>query len=143
MGRPHTTELFPHLTFKHNKATPWGGGLEGISEDRELPGARRRARSQRGAPPPAGPVALTPAQAQEALADEAVPEAARHGHVGLPGLGEHPAEGRQEEEVQEGGHQRAHHLRGQERRRGARSLDPACPPDPACPGEGPSPASPQ
>lgn len=62
---------------------------------------------------PHRPAVLTPAQAQEALADKAVPQAARHGHVGLPGLGQHPAEGRQEEKVQEGGHQRAHHLRGQ------------------------------
>lgn len=36
---------------------------------------------------------LTPAQAEEALSDEAAPEAACHGHVGLPGLGKHPAEG--------------------------------------------------
>lgn len=53
---------------------------------------------------------LTPAQAEKALADEPAPEAASDGHVGLPGLGEHPAERGQEEEVQEGSHQRAHNL---------------------------------
>ena len=45
---------------------------------------------------------LTPAQAQKALADEPGPNLSRHCHVGLPGLCEDPAEGRQEEEVQKG-----------------------------------------
>lgn len=62
-------------------------------------------------PSPPNPAALlTPAQAEKALADEPAPEAASDGHVGLPGLGEHPAERGQEEEVQEGSHQRAHNL---------------------------------
>lgn len=49
----------------------------------------------------------TPAQTQEALANDAVPEATRHGHVGLPGLRQNPAEGGQEEEMQEGRNQGA------------------------------------
>lgn len=62
-------------------------------------------------PPLPTPAALlTPAQAEKALADEPAPEAASDGHVGLPGLGEHPAERGQEEEVQEGSHQRAYNL---------------------------------
>lgn len=35
---------------------------------------------------------LTPAQTQKALADEPGPDLSGHRHVGLPGLGEHPAE---------------------------------------------------
>ena len=61
--------------------------------------------------PPAG--RPTPAQAQEALADDAVPEASRHRHVGLPGLRQDPAEGGQEEEMQEGGNQGAEDLQDQ------------------------------
>lgn len=46
--------------------------------------------------------APTPAQAQKALSDEPGANLPRHRHVGLPGLGEDPAEGRQEEKVQKG-----------------------------------------
>lgn len=60
---------------------------------------------------------LTPAEAQEALADDAVAQAASDGHVGLPGFRQHPAEGREEEEVQESGHQGAHHLRWEEQKK--------------------------
>lgn len=45
---------------------------------------------------------LTPSQAQEALPYEPRPNLPGHRHVGLPSLREDPAEGRQEEEVQEG-----------------------------------------
>lgn len=79
------------------------GEGEGLQQGRPGEGQPHR--------PPA-PAPLTPAQAEETLADEAVPEAAGHGHVGLPGLGEHPAEGGQEEEVEESSHQSAHHLGG-------------------------------
>lgn len=85
-----------------------GQGLRGGAGDRAARGGDSG--QGRGGSTTPCPAPLTPAQAEEAFADEAVPEAACHGHVGLPGLGEHPAEGRQEEEMQEGGHQRAHHL---------------------------------
>lgn len=49
-----------------------------------------------------GTTAPTPAQAQKALSDEPGANLPRHRHVGLPGLGEDPAEGRQEEKVQKG-----------------------------------------
>lgn len=49
----------------------------------------------------------TPAQTQEALAYDAVAQASCHRHVGLPGLGQNPAEGGQEEEVKEGRYQGA------------------------------------
>lgn len=49
----------------------------------------------------------TPAETQEALAYDAVPEASRHRHVGLPGLRQNPAERGQEEEVEEGSNQGA------------------------------------
>lgn len=49
----------------------------------------------------------TPAETQEALAYDAVPEASRHRHVGLPGLRQDPAERGQEEEVEEGSNQGA------------------------------------
>lgn len=45
---------------------------------------------------------LTPAEAQEAFADEPWPHFADDGQVGLPRLRQYPAEGRQEEEMQEG-----------------------------------------
>lgn len=54
--------------------------------------------------------ALTPAEAQEALADDAVAQTTSDSHVGLPSFRQHPAERGEEEEVQEGGHQSAHHL---------------------------------
>lgn len=85
----------------------WAGAAGGAGDRAARGGDSGQGRGGSTTPCPAP---LTPAQAEEAFADEAVPEAACHGHVGLPGLGEHPAEGRQEEEMQEGGHQRAHHL---------------------------------
>lgn len=45
---------------------------------------------------------LTPAEAQKALANESWPHFANDRQVGLPRLSQHPAEGRQEEEMQEG-----------------------------------------
>lgn len=54
--------------------------------------------------------ALTPAEAQEALADDAVAQTTSDSHVGLPSFCQHPAEGGEEEEVQESSHQSAHHL---------------------------------
>lgn len=54
--------------------------------------------------------ALTPAEAQEALADDAVAQTTSDSHVGLPSFRQHPAERGEEEEVQESGHQSAHHL---------------------------------
>lgn len=57
----------------------------------------------------------TPAQTQEPLADDAVPEASRHRHVGLPGLGQDPAEGGQEEEMEEGSDQSAQDLEPQKK----------------------------
>lgn len=44
---------------------------------------------------------LTPAEAQKALANEPRPHFANDGQVGLPCFCQHPAEGRQEEEMQE------------------------------------------
>lgn len=46
---------------------------------------------------------LTPAEAQKALANEPWPHFSNDSKVRLPRLGQHPAEGRQEEEMQEGG----------------------------------------
>lgn len=43
----------------------------------------------------------TPAQTQETLAYDAVPEAPRHRHVRLPRLRQNPAERGQEEEMKE------------------------------------------
>ena len=60
------------------------------------------------------PLTPTPAETQEALAYDAVPQAARDRHVGLPRLRQHPAEGGQEEEVEERSHKGAQHL-GRER----------------------------
>lgn len=45
---------------------------------------------------------LTPAEAQKPLANESWPHFANDRQVGLPRLSQHPAEGRQEEEMQEG-----------------------------------------
>lgn len=45
---------------------------------------------------------LTPAEAQETLANESRPHFADYSQVGLPCLSQHPAEGCQEEEMQEG-----------------------------------------
>ena len=59
-------------------------------------------------------VARTPAQAEEAFTDDAVAQTACHGHVGLPRFRQHPAERRQEEEVEESSDKSAHHLRGVE-----------------------------
>lgn len=56
------------------------------------------------------PGALTPAQAQEALADDAVAQATSYGHVGLPSFCQHPAEGGEEKEVQESSDESTHHL---------------------------------
>lgn len=61
---------------------------------------------------------LTPAQTQEAFADDAVSQAARNGHVGLPRLRQDPTERRQEEEMQERRHQRTHDLRETDGTRG-------------------------
>lgn len=60
-------------------------------------------------------MAPTPAQAQKALSDEPGANLPRHRHVGLPGLGEDPAEGRQEEKVQKGRGHDADALRKKER----------------------------
>lgn len=57
---------------------------------------------------------LTPAQAEETLAYDAISEAARHSHVRLPRLREDPAERRQEEEMKERCNQGAQDLKGQE-----------------------------
>lgn len=54
---------------------------------------------------------LTPAKAQEALADNAVAQTTSDSHVGLPSFCQHPAEGGEEKEVQEGGDQGAHDLK--------------------------------
>lgn len=45
---------------------------------------------------------LTPAEAQETLANQSWPHFANDGQVGLPRLCQYPAEGRQEEKMQEG-----------------------------------------
>lgn len=45
---------------------------------------------------------LTPAEAQKPLANESWPHFANDRQVGLPRLSQHPAEGRQEEEMQKG-----------------------------------------
>lgn len=45
---------------------------------------------------------LTPAEAQKSLANESWPHLSNDSQVGLPRLRQHPAEGRQEEEMQEG-----------------------------------------
>ncbi len=55
--------------------------------------------------------ALTPTQAQEALADNAVAQTTSDSHVGLPSFSQHPAERGEEKEVQEGSYESAHHLR--------------------------------
>lgn len=54
--------------------------------------------------------ALTPTQAQEALADDAVAQTTSDSHVGLPSFCQHPAERGEEKEVQESSYQSAHHL---------------------------------
>ena len=54
-----------------------------------------------------------PAQAEKALADKAGAHPSNNSQVGLPGLREHPAKGREEEEVQEGGCHGAHALQGE------------------------------
>ena len=58
---------------------------------------------------------LTPAQAQEALADDAVAQTTSDSHVGLPSFCQHPAERGEEEEVEQGSYKSAHHLRETER----------------------------
>lgn len=57
---------------------------------------------------------LTPAEAQKTLADESWPHFANDGQVGLPRLCQHPAEGRQEEEMQEGSGHSAEALQREE-----------------------------
>lgn len=59
---------------------------------------------------------LTPTQAQEALADDAVAKTTSDSHVGLPSFCQHPAERREEEEVQKGSYQSAHNLQDPRRR---------------------------
>lgn len=54
---------------------------------------------------------LTPSQAQEALANDAVAQTTSDSHVGLPSFGQHPAERGEEKEMQESGYKSAHHLR--------------------------------
>lgn len=56
---------------------------------------------------------LTPAQAEEALPNEAGAHASDDSQVGLPGLSEHPAKGGEEEKVQEGSRHGAHTLWGE------------------------------
>lgn len=54
--------------------------------------------------------ALTPAQAQEALADDAVAQTTSDSHVGLPSFCQHPAERGEEKEVQESSYESAYDL---------------------------------
>lgn len=61
---------------------------------------------------------LTPAEAQETFADEPWPHFANDGQVGLPCLRQHPAEGRQEEEMQKGSGDSAQALRREQKERG-------------------------
>lgn len=63
-------------------------------------------------------VPLTPAEAQETFADEPRPHFANDGQVGLPRLRQHPAEGCQKEEMQEGSGHSAEALRGEQKERG-------------------------
>lgn len=56
---------------------------------------------------------LTPAQAEEALANEAGAHPSNDSQVRLPSLSEHPAKGGEEEEVQEGGCHGAYTLQGE------------------------------
>lgn len=58
---------------------------------------------------------LTPAEAQETLANESWPHFANDSQVGLPRLCQHPAERRQEEEVQEGSSHSTETLKGGEK----------------------------
>lgn len=67
-------------------------------------------------------VAPTPAQAQEALSDQPSANLPCHGHVGLPGLSQDPAEGRQEEKVQKGRGHDADALRERKEKRRFQSL---------------------
>lgn len=60
--------------------------------------------------------ALTPTQAQETFADNAVAQTTSDSHVGLPSFCQHPAERREEEEVQQSSHESAHHLWGARRK---------------------------
>lgn len=53
----------------------------------------------------------TPAQAQEALTDDAVAQTTSDSHIRLPRLCQNPAERGEEEEMEEGCHQGAHDLR--------------------------------
>lgn len=53
---------------------------------------------------------LTPAQAQEAFADDAVTQTTGDSHVGLPSFCQHPAERREEEEMQQSCDESTHHL---------------------------------
>lgn len=83
-------ETRPRKGFTHN---PMGGRGE-VKIGPQVPWAP--AWSPLGWPLP---VPLTPSQAQEALADKARADAADDRQVGLPGLGEHPAEGGEEEKM--------------------------------------------
>lgn len=59
----------------------------------------------------------TPAQAQETLANEAGPDLANHGQVGLPRFRQYPAERSQKEEVQKGSGHSAQSLETKEGRK--------------------------
>lgn len=74
---------------------------------------RKRKKKEKEAAP-------TPAQAQKAFPDQPSANLPRHRHVGLPGLGEDPAEGCQEEKVQKGRRHDTDTLR--KKRRGKKHL---------------------
>lgn len=91
----HTTWHQHSIWQPDGGAKAWEGKRLGAQRTAGVGGGGQAAGPGRGRA--GGPAAhlprLTPAQAEEALSDEAAPEAACHGHVGLPGLGKHPAEG--------------------------------------------------
>lgn len=55
----------------------------------------------------------TPAQAQEALANDAVAQTTSDSHVGLPSFCQDPAERGEEKEVEQGSYKSAYDLWGQ------------------------------
>lgn len=61
-------------------------------------------------------LSLTPAKTQETLPDEPGANLPCHRHVGLPGFRKDPAEGREEEKVQEGSCHDAHTLLMEEKK---------------------------
>lgn len=63
---------------------------------------------------------LTPAEAEETLSYESGPHLPDDSQVGLPRLRQHPAEGRQEEEMQEGSGHSAQALQKKAGERGMR-----------------------